>query len=84
MKVGDVIHLNGIKAEYRLFGKKSFRGCIMPDGDYVVLSFEEGHVNLAWQEADGRPSKKHRYRVEDLLMPPLPTHSNTGESTPRP
>lgn len=84
MKVGDVIHLNGIKAEYRLFGKKSFRGCIMPDGDYVVLGFEQGHVNLAWQEADGQPSKKHRYRVEDLLMPPVALNSKAGESTSHP
>lgn len=68
MEAMQVIHLNGIKAEYRRFGKVSFHGCIMPDGDYVVLSFEQGHINLAWREPDGAPSRKHRYRVEDYLI----------------
>jgi hypothetical protein len=68
MEAGDTIHLKGIKAEYRLFGKTSFPGCTMPDGDYVILSFEHRHINVAWREADGQPSKKHRYRVEDLLI----------------
>ncbi len=68
MKIGDIIHLNGIKAEYRLHGKQSSYGCIMPDGDYVVLEFEQGHTHLAWREAGGHPSKKHRYRVDDTLL----------------
>lgn len=79
MEAGDTIHLNGIEAEYRLFGKASFHGCVMPDGDYVILSFEQGHVNLAWRETDGRPSKKHRYRVEDLQILGLTAHSGNRE-----
>jgi hypothetical protein len=71
MEEMPVIHLNGIKAEYRRFGKVSSQECVIPDGDYVVLSFERGHVNLAWREPDGTPSKKHRYRVEDYLIPEL-------------
>lgn len=76
MEAGDTIHLKGIKAEYRLFGKTSFLGCTMPRGDYVILGFEQSHINLAWIEADGRPSKKHRYRVEDLLIREFITHSD--------
>ncbi len=68
MEAGHTIHLKGIRAEYRLFGKASLHGCIMPDGEYIILSFEQGHVNLAWRDADGQPSKKHRYRVEDCLI----------------
>ena len=83
MEAGDTIHLKGIKAEYRLFGKTSFLGCIMPDGDYVILSFEQHHINLAWRAADGQPSKKHRYRVEDLLIRELMTHSSNRESMPQ-
>ena len=77
MKIGDVIHLNGIKAEYRLHGKKSFHGCVMPDGDYVVLDFEQGHTHLAWRDGGGLPSKKHRYRVADALL------LNVGEERDR-
>jgi hypothetical protein len=68
MNAGNTIHINGIRAEYRLYGKKAFNGCIMPDGDYVVMSIERGHVNLAWKETDGEPSRKHRYRVADHLI----------------
>ena len=68
MEAMQVIHLKGIKAEYRRFGKVSFHGCIIPDGDYVVLSFEQDYINLAWREPDGSPSRKHRYRVEDHLI----------------
>ncbi len=68
MEIGDIIHINGIKAEYRLYGKRSFSGCIMPDGDYVILDFEQGHTFLAWREAGGHPSRKHRYRVDDTLL----------------
>jgi hypothetical protein len=79
MEAGDRIHLRGIRAEYRLFGKTSFHGCILPAGDYVVLSFEQGHVNLAWREIDGEPSKKHRYRVADLILRGLIAHSSNRE-----
>jgi hypothetical protein len=68
MEAGDTIHVKGIKAEYRLFGNASFYGCILPAGDYVIMGFERDYVNLAWIETDGRPSKKHRYRVEDTLI----------------
>jgi hypothetical protein len=71
MKAGNTIHIKGMKAEYRLYGKKAFHGCIMPDGDYVVMSIEQGHVNLAWKETDGEPSRKHRYRVEGYLIQEL-------------
>lgn len=71
MKSGNTIHIKGIKAEYRLYGKTAFNGCIMPDGDYVVMSIERDHVNLAWKETDGEPSRKHRYRVEDYLIQEL-------------
>jgi hypothetical protein len=52
----------------------------MPDGDYVILGFEQRHISLAWREADGQPSKKHRYRVEDLLIRELMAHSSNRES----
>ena len=81
MKAGDILHLNGIRAEYKLYGKKGFRGCIMPDGNYIVLSFEQGFVNLAWQEIDGDPSKKHLYKVEDTLV--RETLPQSHVSTPR-
>ncbi|MGB9615956.1 MAG: hypothetical protein ACP5M0_08345 [Desulfomonilaceae bacterium] len=64
MQIGDVIHLDGLKAEYSLFGKDRFCACTLPDGDYVVLDIEEDYVRLAWSEAPGFPSKKHRYRIE--------------------
>jgi hypothetical protein len=64
MQVGDVIHLDGLKGEYSLFGKDRFSTCTLPDGDYVVLAFEEDYVRLAWSDAPGFPSKKHRYRIE--------------------
>jgi hypothetical protein len=76
MQVGDIIHLNGIKAEYRLHGKSGSYGCIMPDGDYVVLKFEQGHIHLAWREAGGQPSKKHRYRVDSALLSDVRTNGN--------
>ena len=65
MEKGDVIHLKGIKAEYRLFGKKTYSQCILPDGDYIVLGIEDGFVNLAWSDTQGNPSRKHRYRVAE-------------------
>ncbi len=64
MQVGDVVHLDGLKAEYSLFGRDRFCACTLPDGDYVVVGFEDEYVNLAWSEAGGGPSRKHRYRIE--------------------
>ena len=78
MKAGDILHLHGIRAEYKLYGKKGFRGCIMPDGNYIVLSFEPGYINLAWQEIDGDASKKHLYKVEDTLVRETLPHSEVG------
>jgi hypothetical protein len=79
VEIGDIIHLNGIKADYRLYGKKSFHGCIIPDGDYVVLDFEQGHTHLAWREVGGYPSKKHRYRVDDTLLCNLRENGSRNE-----
>jgi hypothetical protein len=53
MQVGDVIHLDGLKAEYSLFGRDRFSACTLPDGDYVIVGFEDDYVNLAWSEAGG-------------------------------
>lgn len=64
MEVGDVIHLDGLKAEYSLFGKDRFSNCTLPEGDYVVVGFENGYVNLAWSDPEGLPSRKHRYRIK--------------------
>jgi len=64
MRVGDVIHLDGLKAEYSLFGKDRFSDCTLPDGDYVVVGFEEQYVKLAWSDGGGNPSRKHRYRIQ--------------------
>jgi hypothetical protein len=63
MQIGDIIHLDGLKAEYSLFGKDRFSSCTLPNGDYVILGFEEQYVKLAWSDLDGMPSRKHRYRV---------------------
>ena len=64
MQVGDVVHLDGLKAEYSLFGRDRFSSCTLPDGDYVVVGFEGGYVTLAWSDGSGFPSRKHRYRIE--------------------
>jgi hypothetical protein len=64
MEIGDVIHLDGIKAEYSLFGKDRFSACTLPDGNYHILGFENDYVRLAWSDPDGRPSRKHRYRIK--------------------
>ena len=50
----------------------------MPDGNYIVLSFEPGYINLAWQEIDGDASKKHLYKVEDTLVRETLPHSEVG------
>lgn len=68
MQIGDVIHLDGLRAEYSLFGRDRFSTCTLPDGNYVVLGFEENFVNLAWSDASGYPSRKHRYRIEKTVF----------------
>jgi hypothetical protein len=70
MQVGDVIHLDGLKAEYSLFGKDRFSACTLPNGNYVIVGFEEKYVKLAWSESDGFPSRKHRYRIEKNRVTP--------------
>lgn len=65
MQIGDVIHLDGLKAEYSLFGRDRFSTCTLPNGEYVILGFEEGYVKLAWREGAGAPSRKHRYRIRE-------------------
>jgi hypothetical protein len=72
MQVGDVIHLDGLKAEYSLFGKDRFSACTLPSGDYVIVGFEEKYVKLAWSESGGYPSRKHRYRIEMNRVEPIP------------
>jgi hypothetical protein len=64
MQIGDVVHLDGIKAEYSLFGKDRFSSCTLPDGDYVIVGLEEDYVSLAWSDPSGYPSRKHRYRID--------------------
>jgi hypothetical protein len=73
MRIGDIIHLDGLSAEYNLFGRDQFSTCTLPDGDYVVVALEDNHIKLAWTDASGRPSRKHRYRVEKAVF----TCSNT-------
>jgi hypothetical protein len=70
MQVGDVIHLDGLKAEYSLFGKDRFSNCTLPDGNYVILSVEDEYIKLAWSDSDGLPSRKHRYRIRLCLIGP--------------
>ena len=70
MEVGDVIHLDGIKAEYSLFGKDRFSNCTLPDGDYVIIGIGDGYVKLAWSDTDGSPSRKHRYRIRESDLNP--------------
>jgi hypothetical protein len=68
MEVGDVIHLDGLKAEYSLFGKDRFSNCTLPDGDYVIVGMEDSYVKLAWSDPGGFPSRKHRYRIKRILL----------------
>ena len=63
MQIGDIVHLDGLTAEYNLFGRDRFSACTLPDGDYVIVALEGNHVKLAWSDAGGCPSRKHRYRV---------------------
>ena len=69
MRIGDIIHLDGLSAEYDLFGRDHFSTCTLPDGDYVIVALEGNHVKLAWTEPGGCPSRKHRYRIgKDALI----------------
>jgi hypothetical protein len=63
MQIGDVVHLDGLKAEYNRFGRDHFAACTLPDGDYVILGFRNNYVELAWSDPTGCPSRKHRYRI---------------------
>lgn len=63
MRIGDIIHLDGLRAEYNLFGRDQFAACTLPDGDYVIVALEDNHVKLAWTDASGCPSRKHQYRI---------------------
>lgn len=68
MRVGDIIHLDGEKAEYSLFGRDRFSTCTLPNGNYVILGFEDEYVKLAWSDSDGGASRKHRYRIERTVV----------------
>ncbi len=46
MQIGDRIHLDGLKAEYSLFGRDRFSACTLPDGDYVIVALEDNHVKF--------------------------------------
>lgn len=70
MQIGDIIHLNGVRAEYSRFGGNRFSACTLPDGDYVILGFEDNHVKLAWSDPGGYPSRKHRYRIGKAAFTP--------------
>lgn len=63
MRIGDILHLDGLKAEYNRFGRDQFSACTLPDGNYVIVALEDNHVKLAWTDASGFPSRKHRYRL---------------------
>ncbi len=68
MQIGDVIHLDGLKAEYSLFGKDRFSSCTLPNGDYVILGFEETICEACLE----RPG---RYAVKKAQI-----QSNQGDS----
>jgi len=70
MQIGDIIHLDGLRAEYSLFGRDRFSACTLPDGDYVILGFENNQVQLAWSDPSGYPSRKHRYRIGKAVFTP--------------
>jgi hypothetical protein len=63
MHVGDVVRLDGLKAEYSRFGKDRFSSCTLPDGNYVILAIEDSYVNLVWSDAFGTVVRKHQYRI---------------------
>jgi hypothetical protein len=64
MRIGDIVHLDGLKAEYSLYGKDRFTTCTLPDGNYIIVGIEESYIKLAWSDIRGIPSKKHRYRIQ--------------------
>ncbi len=49
MQIGDVVHLDGLKAEYSLFGRDRFSSCTLPDGDYVCTRVR-GRIHQACVE----------------------------------
>ena len=75
MQVGDIVHLDGQKAEYSLFGRDRFSTCTLPNGQYIIVGLEDRYVSLAWSESDGGASRKHRYRMEKSAFPPPETDS---------
>ena len=58
MQIGDVIHLDGLRAEYNFFGRDRFSACQLPDGDYVIVALEDNNIKLAWTDAGGCPFAK--------------------------
>jgi hypothetical protein len=70
MQIGDIIHLDGVKAEYNIFGRDRFAACTLPAGDYVIVALEDNHVKLAWTDSSGYPSRKHRYRIGKAAFTP--------------
>jgi hypothetical protein len=68
MEIGDIVHLDGLKAEYSLYGKDRFTTCTLPDGNYVIVAIEDAYIKLAWRDLTGYPSRKHRYRVEKAII----------------
>ncbi len=69
MRVGDVIHLDGLRAEYSHYGRDRFTPCTLPNGEYVIVGFDDGYVKLAWKNATtGGASPKHRYRVQKTII----------------
>jgi len=64
MRVGDTIHLDGLRAEYSHYGRDRFTPCTLPNGEYVIVGFDDAYVKLAWKNATGAASTKHRYRVQ--------------------
>ncbi len=87
MQIGDIIHLDGLRAEYNFFGRDRFSACTLPDGDYVIVALEDNHIKLAWTDASGCPSRKHRYRIgKAACTSPVrvtePTDRNCATTTP--
>ena len=50
MRVGDTIHLDGLRAEYSHYGRDRFTPCTLPNGEYVVVGFDDAYVKLAWKK----------------------------------
>jgi len=64
MRGGDTIHLAGLRAEYTHYGRDRFTPCTLPNGEYVIVGFDDAYVKLAWKNTTGSASTKHRYRVQ--------------------